>query len=188
MSDNVQKYIQRIQDEQKAAQERQSALLNAERIAGQLNNKSNKPVYGKAAEYKKQLAACKFKLVVYFNQDKTGRYFTQVEKDAKKNRQYIPSFDYVNQGGRLVVNHDIAHTQLIEYCLQNASRIQSARMILNDYINEEELTIFVFDPKNIGLSKYCYPIFKEQPQTGGVFFSHCDVAPVRVDKMRFYEK
>jgi hypothetical protein len=154
--------------------------------AQQINRETRPQISGKAAQYKKQLATCKFKLVVYFNVDKAGRYYTQPEKDANKNRQYIPSLDYYNEAGRPTIRHDIAHTQLIDYCLQKADRIQSATLYLLDYIEETEQTIFVFNAKNIALSQYINPIFKTH-EAGGVFFNGLESAPLRVDKMRFYK-
>ncbi len=155
--------------------------------AQQINRETRPQISGKAAQYKKQLTTCKFKLVVYFNCDKSGRYYTQMEKDANKNRQYIPSLDTYNEGGRPVIRHDIAHSQLIDYCLQKCDKIQSATIYLLDYYAELEQTIFVFNPKNIALSQYVNPIFKTHA-SGGVFVDGLESPPIREDKMRFYNK
>lgn len=182
---NVQKYIERVKAEQKAAAEQKARFNMNESQLNQVNRQTRPDVSGKAAQYKKQLANCKFKLAVYFNADKNGRFYTQIEKDQNFNRQYIPSFDHYNEGGRPVIRHDIAHSQLIDYCLQKADRIQSATMYLIDYIDETEQTIFVFNPKNIALSQYVNPIFKTH-KNGGVFVDGLESAPLRVDKLRFY--
>lgn len=184
---NVQKYIQRVIAEQKAADEQKARFKMNESQLNEINRPTRPDVYGKAAQYKKQLATCKFKLAVYFNLDKSGRPYTQIDKDQNFNRQYIPSFDYYNEGGRPIIRHDIAHSQLIDYCLQKADRIQSATMYLIDYIDETESTIFVFNSKNIALSQYVNPIFKTH-KNGGVFVDGLEGAPLRVDKMRYFNK
>lgn len=182
---NVQKYIERVKAEQRKADEQKARFIMNEHQQNEINRQTRPEVSGKAAQYKKQLATCKFKLAVYFNADKAGRFYTQIEKDTNKNRQYIPSFDYYNEGVRPIIRHDVAHSQLIDYCLQKADRIQSATMYLIDYIDETESTIFVFNPKNIALSQYVNPIFKTH-KSGGVFVDGLETAPLRVDKLRTY--
>lgn len=185
-TDKILNYIERVKAENRAHEERKILFKMSKAQLEQINRETRPEVYGKAAQYKKQLATCKFKLVVYFNVDKSGRHYTQLEKDQNKNRQYIPSLDYYNEAGKPIIRHDIAHNQLIDYCLQKADRIQSATLYLLDYIFETESTIFVFNSKNIALSQYINPIFKNHVN-GGVFVDKLETAPIRVDKMRFYK-
>ena len=148
-----------------------------------LNVTAPKPLSGAVAEYKKYLSTCKFKLVVYYNQNKSGIYFTQYEKEANKNRRHIPSVDFVlGSGGFMVQNHEIGFLKLVDYVVQNALKIDKAILILNDYIAYEEITIARFNTKDFALSQYVQPEFKNY--NGGRFFSHLTADALRIDKMR----
>lgn len=142
-----------------------------------------KQLYGIAQEYKKQLNTSKFKLVVYFKKNKQGQYFTQYEKQQNKNRRYIPSFDFINIGGKMVQNHELGFKKLIDYVMTNVDNISNANLILNDFVNELELTIIKFDCKNLQFSNYVNPIFKTNEKTQGVYFDYLEAEPIRVDKM-----
>lgn len=143
-----------------------------------------KPLHGATAEYKKYLATCKFKLVVYYNQNKSGVYFSQYDKDANKNRRHIPSVDFVlSAGGFMVQNHEVGFLKLVDYVVQNATKIDKALLILNDYISYTEQMIIKFDTKNFALSQYVNPVFVDDGK-GNRFFKRLDGEPFRIDKMR----
>lgn len=160
-------------------------LLNVKNLQHKANGVEQKQTYGIAAEYKKQLNTSKFKLVVYFNKDKQGNYFNQYDKQLNKNRRYIPSFDFINCNGTMVQNHEVGFKKLIDYVVTNIDNISNANLILNDFINEIELTIIKFDCKNLQFSNYVNPIFKTNDKTQGVYFSHLEGEAIRVDKMLY---
>jgi hypothetical protein len=161
-------------------------LLQAK--ADQINNKSHAQVYGKAAEYKRLLSHCKFKLVVWFARNKFGQLYTVYDKQHNKNinRQYIPSLDTIITGGMQVTDHEIAHSTLINYCFQNIDNIDKAMMILIDYVNNQELTIFKFNPQNVISSQYVHPIFKRD-DFGNNFCVGLQQKALRIDELRIIE-
>lgn len=158
-------------------------LLNVKKLQHKANGIEQKQIYGIAAEYKKQLNTSKFKLVVYFKKDKQGNFYSQYDKQLNKNRRYIPSFDFINNSGKMVQNHEIGFKKLIDYVIINIDNISNANLILNDFVNELELTIIKFDCKNLQFSNYVNPIFKTNDKTQGVYFSHLEGEAIRVDKM-----
>lgn len=160
-------------------------LLNVKNLQHKANGIEQKQTYGIATEYKKQLSTSKFKLVVYFNKDKQGNYFNQYDKQLNKNRRYIPSFDFINCNGKMVQNHEIGFKKLIDYVMTNVDNISNANLILNDFVNELELTIIKFDCKNLQFSNYVNPIFKTNDKTQGIYFSHLEGEAIRVDKMLY---
>ena len=156
--------------------------------AEQINNKSDKQPHGKAADKNSRINTCKFKLVVWFNQDKNGNYYSVSDKRQNLNRKYITSIDFRNGAeGKRYVDHQTAHETLINYCMQNMSAIDKAILIVNDFLEEQELTIFIFNPANIKASQYVQPIFKESTN-GGIYYNGLLDAPLKVDKMRYYEQ
>lgn len=146
----------------------------------QLNNKSNKPVYGIAAQYKSKLSVSKFKLVCYFKKDKKGNFYSIVDKEKGWNRKPIPSTDFI--GGR--VDHQTAFEKLIDYAMQNFENLDSALIIVNDYVDELEHTVLSIDTKNFAHSQQVHIKFKEFK--GGIYFDYIDGKPLRTDKMKFY--
>lgn len=160
-------------------------LLNVKNLQHKANGVVQKQTYGIAAEYKKQLNTSKFKLVVYFKKNKQGNYFNQYDKQLNKNRRYIPSFDFINCNGKMVQNQEIGFKKLVDYVITNIDNISNANLILNDFINEIELTIIKFDCKNLQFSNYVNPIFKTNAKTQGIYFSHLEAEPIRIDKMIF---
>jgi len=160
-------------------------LLNVKNLQHKANGVVQKQTYGIAAEYKKQLNTSKFKLVVYFKKDKQGNYFNQYDKQLNKNRRYIPSFDFINYNGKMVQNQEIGFKKLVDYVMTNIDNISNANLILNDFVNELELTIIKFDCKNLQFSNYVNPIFKTNDKTQGVYFSHLESEAIRVDKMLY---
>ena len=157
-------------------------LLQAK--ADQINATRNIDVYGKASEYKRLLATCQFKLVVWFNQNKQGQRYTVYDLQQNKNigRNYIPSFDTCMG----LIDHEQAFNTLIDYCLQKVSNITNAMLIVNDFANNEELTIFNFNPRNIVGSRYVQPLFKKD-EWGNNFFDGLAQPPLRRDKLRVIE-
>lgn len=145
-----------------------------------LNNKSNKHASGKLAEYKRLLGTCKFKLIVYFDVDKWGRNYTVQEKKEGKSRRYIPSVDKV----RDVHNEENGLNTLIDYCLQNQSKLDAAQIILVDRVQGEEIQVFKFNAKNVSQSLFVQMEFK-QNEYGNTYFKQLLEPPLRVDKIRY---
>jgi len=144
-----------------------------------LNNKSHVHASGKLTEYKTLLSTCKFKLTAYFKVDKWGRNFTMDEIKNKRHRRFIPSVDKV----RNVHDEELGLNTLIDYCIQNASRLFSAQIYLIDRVGGEELLIFKFNAQNIAASDFREASFKKS-DFGSTFFSHMIDQPIRTDKIR----
>lgn len=149
--------------------------------------KTEKPLTGAAAEYKKYVNTSTFKLIVYFNQDKQGRYFTLPEKNANKNRRYIPSIDFVmGTGGHMVQNHEAGFVKLIDYVMQNIATIDKAMIVYNDYKAGFEKLIVNFNTKRLDHSLYVNPVFKDY--NGSRLLDYIDGDPLRTDEIRYYAK
>lgn len=154
-----------------------------ENVGGLLNNKGYKHASGKLKEYKTLLNTCKFKLCVYFDVDKWGRQYTTEEKKAAKHRRFIPSVDRVRE----IINEELALNTLIDYCLQNQSKIDAAQIILIDKLQGEEIQIFKFNAKNVMQSQYVNIEFKTN-EYGNTYYKRLLDAPLRTDKIRNYGK
>ena len=152
-------------------------------IAHLLNNKSHKHASGKLQEYKRLLSTCKFKLCVYFDVDKWGRQYTMQEKKDNKHRRFIPSVDRV----RNVTNEELGLNTLIDYCLQNQSKIDAAQIILIDKLQGEEYLIFKFNAKNVSASQFIELEFKTN-EFGNTYYQRLLDQPLRTDKIRSYDK
>lgn len=149
-------------------------------------NSDGKQLFGIAQQYKKQLGTSKFKLIVYWERNTKGEFYTFLDKQYKKNRRYIPSFDFKNGvGGKTITDHELGYNNLVQYCLEKAHLMEKAILILNDYINEQELTILNFNPKDIQRSVFVAPIFKPMNENGYIYFDKLENEPIRIDKMRF---
>lgn len=179
--EKINAYIERINALELEKVTLQEQFKASERQLSQINNKSNKPVFGIAAQYKKQLSTSKFKLICYFKTDKKGNFYSISDKQQSKNRKPIPSTDYI--AGR--IDHETAYNKLIDYCLQNTANLDKAILIVNDYTEELEHFIFIFNPANISQSQQCLVRFKDFK--GGRYFDYIDGNPLRTDKMKFYE-
>lgn len=140
---------------------------------------------GILSQYKPQLIRCRFKLVVYWDVDKHGNYYTVAQKKAGKNRKPIPSidFDIYNR-----LNHQDAYNALCDKVYEQAERMDKAILIYNDYINNKEHWIAVFNPKNLLRSIKREVHFKDADANGNILFDYYEGTPIRLDDMRFYEK
>lgn len=179
-------YIARVKAEDKKDQEQKELNLTAfnDKQLNQLDKKSNKPLHGIAAQYKDKIGTSKFKLICYFNCKKDGSFYSSIEKERKLHRRTIPSIDFYNGiSGVSRTDHEIAYNALLTYCLQNAARLDKAMLIVNDYIEELELTILLFNPKHIAASQSVTPVFKEDDK--GKWFNGLDGNALRIDQMRF---
>jgi hypothetical protein len=167
----------------------QESLLNAPNntnegdVAHLLNNKGQRHASGKLKEYKQLLNTCKFKLTAYFDVDKWGRQFTIQEKKENKHRRYIPSVDRV----RTVTNEELGLNTLIDYCLQNQSKLDAAQIILIDKIEGFEHLVFKFNAKNVAASQFVEMEFNTN-EYGNTHFKRLLDAPLRTDKIRYYDK
>lgn len=152
--------------------------------AHQINASRNVEVYGKAAEYKGLLKICQFKLVVWFNQNRQGQRYTVYDLQNNKNigRNYIPSFDTVLG----LIDHEVAFNTLFDYLLQNLSKVTNAMIIVNDWANDEELTIFNLNTRNVMASRYVQPLF-DKDEWGNNFYTGLAQIPLRRDKLRVIE-
>ncbi|MGZ6554886.1 MAG: hypothetical protein ACXVDV_20020 [Bacteroidia bacterium] len=152
--------------------------------ADQINNKSNKNVYGKAAEYERQLAICQFKACIWFTHNKAGQAYSAYDYQQNKNigRRYIPSFDTVGYGAAQVIDHEIALSVLIDYLFQNIATMNKALVFIVDRIKGEEIMILNFNPANVAMSRYVHPEFKKDLY-GNNFYDYV-INPLRVDKLR----
>jgi hypothetical protein len=168
-------FIENLQQNGKPPLDIDSGLL--------LNNKTSKHTSGKLLEYKRLLNTCKFKLCVYFDVDKWGRQYTTQEKINAKHRRFIPSVDRVRE----VINEELALNTLIDYCLQNQSKIDAAQIILIDKLQGVEHQIFKFNAKNVMSSQFVQCEFKTN-EYGHTYFSRLLDTPLRTDKIRYYEK
>lgn len=159
-------------------------LLNAERLAAQFNKPADKKLYGKAAQYKALLKVCKFKIWVKFHVNKQGKPFTQQEKDNNFNRAYIPSLDIVRSGNQKLFNHDYSHSELVNYLIHKAPRIETARIYLLDRVQKLEHTIFILNPREPAASRYVDIYFKEHES--GLIFDQLAGQPLQTDEMIFF--
>lgn len=161
------------------------ALLNTHPdVSRLLNNKSDRHASGKLLEYQRLLEHCKFKLAVYWTYDKWGRPYTLEEKMCKpaKNRRYIPSVDRV----RRITNEEDGLSTLINKCLQEVSRMDSAQIYLIDRVQGLEHMVFKFDVKNVGKSLYTEMKFETNAYGHRYFVDFID-EPIRTDAIRNYK-
>jgi hypothetical protein len=177
----VNQFLQKIQLEKQAdLLLKQSYKTNEADIAHLLNNKSNRHATGKLTEYKILLNTCAFKLVVYWRLDKFNREFTVQEKRENKHRRFIPSVDQIGKKR----DQEIGLNTLIDYCLQNANRLDAAQIYYNDRINNQELLIFKFNAQNIAASDFREIQFKTN-EFGSRYFEKMIDEPIRVDTIKF---
>jgi len=182
--DNTQNFLQRVALEKQANDLLKASYnTNEASVSHLLNNKGHKHASGKLKEYKQLLNTCKFKLCVYFDVDKWGRQYTVQEKKEGKHRRFIPSVDRV----RNVTNEELALNTLIDYCLQNQSKIDAAQIILVDKIQGEEYQIFKFNAKNVVASQFVEVEFKTN-EFGNTYVNRLLDTPLRTDKIRSYDK
>lgn len=145
----------------------------------------NKQLYGIAAQYKNQLAGCKFKLVVYFDLKPNSEYYTSIEKQYMKHRRFIPSFDFKNgHAAKSITDHLTAYNNLIEYMLKNAKRITKVMLIENDYTNKLEKTFIVCNPNQMAFADFREPLFSAPDGNGNIYFQGIQGQYIRIDKMR----
>lgn len=181
----VNEFLNRI-ELQKAADKllKDSYRTDESEIAHLVNNDSSRHATGKLAQYKVLLNTCTFKLAVYFDVDKFGRQYTIEEKKNRQHLRHIPSNDAVN--GK--TNHEQALNELIQYCLDNCSRIDAAQLYYIDRFNGLEHYIFRFDAKNIARSDFRQVGFKQHHLTGATIVDKLLDAPIRTDKIKTYNK
>ena len=180
----VKTFLERIELEKQADTLLKSSYnTNEAGLSHLLNNKGQRHASGKLEEYKRLLNTCKFKLVVYFSNDKFGRPYTIEEKIQAKHRRFIPSVDRV----RDTINEELGLNTLIDYCLQNQSVIEAGQIILIDRLNNEELTIFKFNSKIISASQYCQMKFKTN-EFGNTYFEKMLETPLRIDTIKNFKK
>lgn len=161
-------------------------LLNAERLQAQFNKPSDRKITGKAAQYKALLKVCNFKIWVKFHVNKQGKPFTQQEKDANLNRAYIPSLDIVRSGNQKIINLEYSHSELINYLLHKAPRIETAYIFLIDRVQKLEHTIFILNPREPAASQYTDIYFKTIPETGATVIDQLAGQPLRTDEMKYF--
>lgn len=144
-----------------------------------------KQLYGIAAQYKNQLAGCKFKLVVYFDLKPNGEFYTSIEKQYMKHRRFIPSFDFKNgHAAKSITDHLTAYNNLIDYMLKNAKRITKVMLIENDYTNKLEKTFIVCNPNQMAFADFREPMFSAPDGNGNIYFQGIQGQYIRIDKMR----
>lgn len=156
-------------------------LLKAERAY--LTNR-NQPT-GVAAQYKNQLLKCAFKLIVYYKVKKDGTPYAQHEIDSYQNLKKIPSIDF-DTYKRL--NHEDAYNALTDKVYQEAPRMNKAMIVWCDYFNSQEHLIASFNCTNLMRSNILTLHFKPKDEYGHIKFDYYEGQPIRLDKMRFYEK
>lgn len=154
---------------------------NEESVAHLLNHRSESYAQGKLEEYRILLETCKFKLVVYWTNDKWGRPFTVPEKKAGENRRPIPSVDLVGR----VYDEEQGLNTLINKVLKECSLMDSAQIYLMDRVDRLEHMVYLFDVKQMSRTRFTELEFKTSEQTGARFFSKIlDTKALRTDKMR----
>ena len=147
--------------------------------------KPAKILYGISAQYKTQLKSCHFKLVVYFDKKPDGSYYTITEKQYKKHRRFIPSFDFKNgHSAKSITDHLTAYNNLIEYIIKNKDSITKAMLIECDYINKLEKTFVICNPKQMAFADFREPLFSNPNDNNNVFFLGIKGDYIRTDKMR----
>lgn len=178
---NVNEFLEKIKAN-KVAEAAQKAAYNTneESIAHLLNNGVQSYAHGKLEEYKVLLNTCKFKLIIYWTFDKWGRPFTVEEKKAGKNRRPIPSVDRVGKK----FDEEEALNTLIDKCLKQCNRMDSAQIFLMDRVNGFEHMIYLFDVKNMARTRFTELEFTTSEKTGARFFSQMLDKPLRTDKIR----
>lgn len=174
-------FLKKIQLEKQATMLlKQSYNTDESSVDHLLNNKTNRHATGKLAEYKKLLNTSAFKLVVYWKVDKFNREFTVQEKINNKHRRFIPSVDQIGKKR----DQEIGLNTLIDYCLQNANRLDAAQIYYVDRINYQELLIFKFNAQNIYASDFREIQFKTN-EYGSRYFEKMIDEPIRVDTIKF---
>lgn len=100
----------------------------------------------------------KFKLLVYYSRKISGEYFTQLEIDDNKNRKYHDSVDFIlTNGGVNITRHDEAYNKLINHLNKWQSHIIRAKMYMNDFANNKQYLIGIFEKE---YTKLVVPDFK----------------------------
>lgn len=145
---------------------------------------NKKQLFGIAAQYKNQLASCKFKLVVYFDKKANGEYYSITERQYMKHRRFIPSFDFKNgTSAKSITDHLQGYNNLIDYMMKNRAVIQKVMLIENDFINKTENTFIICNPNQMAFADYREPIFSEPDGNGNIFFKGIKGQYIRIDKM-----
>ena len=183
--DNVQEFLTRLTKEKNAdALQRSTFNTDESSIDALLGlDKHKMNVKGKAAEYKRLLSTCKFKIALYFTYDKWNRPYTTDEKKERLHRRYVPSLDKING----IVDEKKAYDVLIDYCMRKYDRLDAAQIYLIDRHNGLEHYIFRFDARVI-MNSECTPLeFKTHEITGGTFFNKFIDEPIRSEPIKFYK-
>lgn len=103
----------------------------------------------------------KFKIVAYWNVRKDGTYYTQLEKDLKKHRKYIDSWDYsITEGGKTITNHEQAFFKLYVYAQKNIARAEKILIYMNDLAEEKQYLICKLE-QDFNACQIIVPIFKD---------------------------
>lgn len=180
---NVAEFLNRITAEKNAdAKLRSEFNIDESSINDLLGLDKHKTVNGKAAEYKRLLKTCKFKIALYFTYDKWNKPYTVQEKMNKKHRRYVPSLDKING----IVDEKKAYNVLIDYCMRKYDRLDAAQIYLVDRVNGLEHYIFRFDARQI-MNSECIPLdFKNNDTTGGTYFNKFLNTPLRSEPIKFY--
>lgn len=178
---NVNEFLEKIKANKEAEALQKSVYnTNEESIAHLLNQRSQTYAQGKLEEYKVLLNTCKFKLVIYWTFDKWGRAFTVEEKKAGRNRRPIPSIDKVGKN----YDEEQGLNTLIDKCLKECNRMDSAQIFLMDRVNGFEHMIYLFDVKNMARTRFTELEFTTSEKTGARYFSQMLDKPLRTDKIR----
>lgn len=151
------------------------------------NNYVKQPVRGILKDVPKSLHKkdnTKFKLVVWYNLKTNGMPYSIVEKNNNLNRKYHDSIDFVPSqtidGIEYITRHDLAFEKLFNHLTYYSCRIDKALMFVNDWINEEQLTIINWH-NDINRTKFVNPLFKQY--CGQVFYDGLSCPALKVDKL-----
>jgi hypothetical protein len=184
--ENVTNFLEKVKLQQQADELLKAQInglnTNESSVSHLINNKKHTYASGKLAEYRRLLKICKFKLVVYFINDKWGRPYTMQEIKEGKNKRPIPSVDVV----RNVLNEEQGYNVLIDYCLKNQSNIQAGAIYLIDKKEGYEHTVFKFDARNIILSQNIEMEFITN-EHGNRYYNRLLERPIRTDKIRNHD-
>lgn len=127
----------------------------------------------------------KFKLVVYWSHREDGTPYSVQEIQARYNRKYIASYDYVPAAdNKTRTDHELAMVKLLKTMKLYKNNIIKCYLIMNDWQKMQEITIGYFPRGDYDLGNMVYPVFTKPCAKGHRYVDFLPLEPIRIDMMR----